>query len=66
MYLEANDVKIEDVMNELNKRKMTYDDNNIFAKILRGEISCKKIYEDNFVYLFMILTLKKNSCPSNT
>ena len=25
---------------------MIYDDNNIFAKILRGEISCKKIYED--------------------
>ena len=25
---------------------MKYDDNNIFAKILRGEIPCKKIYED--------------------
>ena len=24
-----------------------YDDNNIFAKILRGEIPCKKIYEDD-------------------
>ena len=23
-----------------------YDDNNIFAKIIRGEIPCKKIYED--------------------
>ena len=23
---------------------MSYDDNNIFAKILRGEIPCKKIY----------------------
>ena len=32
MYLEANDVKIEDIMEELNKRKMSYDDNNIFAK----------------------------------
>ena len=31
---------------------MTYDDNNIFAKILRGEISCKKIYEDDFVLSF--------------
>ena len=25
---------------------MPYDTNNIFAKILRGEIPCKKIYED--------------------
>ena len=31
---------------------MSYDDNNIFAKILRGEISCKKIYEDEFVLSF--------------
>ena len=31
---------------------MTYDDNNIFAKILRGEIPCKKIYEDEFVLSF--------------
>ena len=31
---------------------MTYDDNNIFAKILRGEIPCKKIYEDDFVLSF--------------
>ncbi len=31
---------------------MTYDDNNIFAKILRGEIPCKKIYEDNFILSF--------------
>ena len=26
---------------------MKYDENNIFAKILRGEIPCKKIYEDD-------------------
>jgi histidine triad (HIT) family protein len=31
---------------------MTYDDNNIFAKILRNEISCNKIYEDDFVLSF--------------
>ena len=31
---------------------MTYDDNNIFAKILRGEIPCNKIYEDNFILSF--------------
>ena len=31
---------------------MIYDENNIFAKILRGEIPCKKIYEDNYVLAF--------------
>ena len=31
---------------------MNYDKNNIFAKILRGEISCKKIYEDEYVLAF--------------
>ena len=31
---------------------MIYDKNNIFAKILRGEITCKKIYEDEFVLAF--------------
>ena len=31
---------------------MNYDKNNIFAKILRAEIPCKKIYEDEFVLSF--------------
>ena len=31
---------------------MIYDENNIFAKILRKEIPCKKIYEDEFVLSF--------------
>ena len=31
---------------------MSYDNNNIFAKILRGEIPCKKIYEDEYVLSF--------------
>ena len=31
---------------------MEYDKNNIFAKILRGEIPCKKIYENEFVLAF--------------
>ena len=31
---------------------MAYDDSNIFAKILRGEIPCSKIYEDEFVLSF--------------
>ena len=41
------------------KKKMSYDKNNIFAKILRKEIPCKKIYENDHVFLFMILILKK-------
>jgi histidine triad (HIT) family protein len=31
---------------------MEYDKNNIFAKILRGEIPCKKIYEDKYTLAF--------------
>ena len=31
---------------------MEYDKNNIFAKILKGEIPCKKIYEDDYVLAF--------------
>ena len=29
-----------------------YDDNNIFAKILRGEIPCDKVFEDDHVLAF--------------
>ena len=32
--------------------KMSYDKNNIFAKILRGEIPCKKVYENDHVLAF--------------
>jgi len=31
----------------------TYDDNNLFAKILRGEIPAVKVYEDQDVLAFM-------------
>lgn len=31
---------------------MPYDKNNIFAKILRGEIPCSKVYEDGFALAF--------------
>jgi len=31
---------------------MSYDNENIFAKILRGEVPCKKIYEDDYVLSF--------------
>ena len=38
---------------------MSYDDNNIFAKILRGEIPCKKIYEDDYVLSFYDINPQK-------
>lgn len=31
---------------------MAYDDNNVFAKILRGEIPAQKIYEDEYAVAF--------------
>ncbi|MBV9565594.1 MAG: HIT family protein [Bradyrhizobium sp.] len=30
-----------------------YDNNNIFAKILRGELPCHKVYEDEHVLAFL-------------
>tara|TARA_B100001093_G_scaffold432074_1_gene428394 strand:+ start:1033 stop:1398 length:366 start_codon:yes stop_codon:yes gene_type:complete len=38
---------------------MSYDNNNIFAKIIRGEIPCKKIYEDNYVFSFYDINPQK-------
>jgi histidine triad (HIT) family protein len=32
---------------------MTYDTNNIFAKILRGELPAYKVYEDDKTYAFL-------------
>lgn len=32
---------------------MSYDSENIFAKILRGEIPCEKLYEDDDTFVFM-------------
>jgi diadenosine tetraphosphate (Ap4A) HIT family hydrolase len=31
---------------------MAYDPSNIFARILRGEIPCKKVYEDEWALAF--------------
>ena len=35
---------------------MSYDSNNIFAKILRAEIPCNKVYEDEFAIAFHDIT----------
>ncbi|HEX5599492.1 MAG TPA: HIT family protein, partial [Hyphomicrobiaceae bacterium] len=32
---------------------MTYDNNNVFAKILRGELPAHKVYEDEHTLAFM-------------
>lgn len=31
---------------------LPYDDNNIFARILRGELPCRKVFEDEHVLAF--------------
>ena len=31
---------------------VAYDRNNVFAKILRGEAPCTKVYEDEFAFAF--------------
>ncbi len=32
--------------------RLEYDDQNIFAKILRGEIPCRKVFEDEWALAF--------------
>ena len=38
---------------------MSYDKNNVFAKILRGEIPCKKVFENKYVLSFHDINPKK-------
>ena len=38
---------------------MNYDNNNIFAKILRSEIPCKKIYENEYILSFYDINPQK-------
>ena len=37
-----------------------YDPNNIFAKILRGELPCYKIYEDDKAFAFLDIMPRAN------
>lgn len=39
---------------------MTYDDTNIFAKILRGELPCHKVYEDEETLAFLDIMPRAN------
>jgi histidine triad (HIT) family protein len=34
------------------ENNLAYDDSNVFAKILRGEIPCRKVYEDDYALAF--------------
>ena len=38
---------------------MAYDENNIFAKILNGDIPCDKVYEDEHVLAFRDIAPQK-------
>ncbi len=37
---------------KISSDSKTYDDQNIFAKILREEVLCKKVYEDEYALSF--------------
>ncbi len=39
---------------------MAYDDTNVFAKILRGELPCHKVYEDDETFAFMDIMPRAN------
>ncbi|HSG52875.1 MAG TPA: HIT family protein [Rheinheimera sp.] len=39
---------------------MSYDNNNIFARILRGELPCFKVYEDDHTLAFMDIMPQAN------
>ena len=39
-------------MTDVNQQ-VAYDDNNVFAKMLSGDIPCHKVYEDDKTLAFM-------------
>src|SRR6202040_2850554 len=43
----------EDVEPDWEIAMPSYDPNNIFAKILRGELPCHKVYEDDRAFAFL-------------
>ena len=50
--VEPADVWTELARRQRGRETMPYDPDNIFAKILRGEIPCNKVYEDDFALAF--------------
>ena len=62
MYLEANDIKIEEVMSELEKRKKLITMIIIYLqKFYVERYLAVKSTKMNLFYLFMILILRKKS-----
>ena len=47
----------------MDKLMTAYDANNIFAKILRGEFPCYKVYEDDHTLAFLDIMPR---CPGHT
>jgi histidine triad (HIT) family protein len=47
----------------MDKLMTAYDSNNIFAKILRGEFPCYKVYEDDHTLAFLDIMPR---CPGHT
>ena len=57
ILLEDSDISLDEVLDVLKKRKemidiKNYNNENIFAKILRNEIPSEKVYENDHVYAF--------------
>src|SRR5262249_16236998 len=49
----ASGVSTRKAFEEERKIMPAYDPNNIFAKILRGELPCYKVYEDDKAFAFL-------------
>src|SRR6201992_182385 len=48
---------------KMDRAMTAYDPNNIFAKILRGEFPCYKVYEDEHTFAFLDIMPR---CPGHT
>ena len=51
--LEAIDPVPQDWRSRSSRTMPAYDPNNIFAKIIRGELPCHKVYEDDHALVFL-------------
>ena len=47
------EIKYQNVFRGLKDNNMAYDEQNIFARIIRGELPAIKLYEDDQVLAFM-------------
>lgn len=55
--------RFETLNNGIKMADSFYDPNNIFAKIIKGELPCHKVYEDESTFAFMdIMPRSKGHC----